>query len=80
MIKTEIVENNFIKTYSNNNKMIRPIYDRLGKEINPDALYSEAVDIVVNGLPRYEYEETEIEIESEQEDLDETMQPLNDSM
>lgn len=66
MIKTEIAGNNLIKTYSDNNKMIKPFYDRLGKEINPNALYSEAIDIVVNGLPRYEYTETDIPIDEQE--------------
>lgn len=67
MIKTEQISDRLIKSYSDNNKMIKPTYDRLGKPINPDAMYDEAIDIIVDGMPRYDYEETDIEIEIEDE-------------
>lgn len=67
MIRIEKLKDGF-KTYSDENYMIRPILDRLGKEINPNAIYDEAEDIEVDGKPRFDYEETdikrEIEIES----------------
>ena len=66
MIIIEQISEKLIKSYSDNNKMIKPIYDRLGKPINPDAKYAEAIDIIVNGQPRYNYVETNIEIEEEQ--------------
>lgn len=68
MIKTEQINERLIKSYSDNNKMIKPVYDRLGKPINPDAMYDEAVDIIVDGMPRYDYEETDIDIEIEIEE------------
>ena len=63
MIKVEKMENNF-KTYSDKYK-IRPILDRLGEAINPNAIYDVAEDIEVNGQPRFDYEETDIEKEVE---------------
>lgn len=70
MIKIEKIENGF-KIYSDKNYMIRPILDRLEKEINPNAIYDEAEDIEVDGQPRFDYEETdikrEIELEIEEE-------------
>lgn len=67
MIKTEQISERLIKSYSDNNKMIRPVFDRLGKPINPNALYAEAIDIIVNGQPRYDYIETDQEIVAEAE-------------
>ena len=66
MIVIEQTENGF-KTYSDENYMIKPILDRLGKEINSNAMYDEAEDIEVNGQPRFDYEETDIKREIEQE-------------
>lgn len=65
MIKTEVISERLIKSYSDNNKKIKPTFDRLGKEINPNAVYGEAIDIIVNGQPRYDYIETDQEIEAE---------------
>lgn len=65
MVKTRPDENNenIIISYSDNGKQIRPVFDRLDKPIREDALYSEAYDIIVNGMPRYDYIETDIDIE-----------------
>ena len=65
MIKVEKTENGF-RTYSDEDYMIRPILDRLGKEINLSAIYEEAEDIEVDGKPRFDYEETNIKIEQEE--------------
>lgn len=62
MIKTEAINERLIKSYSDNNKMIKPIFDRLGKEINPNAVYDEAIDVIVDGQPRYDYIETDQDI------------------
>lgn len=69
MIKIEKIENGF-KIYSDENYMIRPILDRLGKEINPNAIYDEAEDIEVDGQPRFDYEETDIKREIIDENLE----------
>lgn len=66
MIKAEIINERLIKSYSDNNKMIKPTYDRLGKEINPNASYDIAIDIIVDGQPRYDYVETDQDIEAEE--------------
>lgn len=66
MIKIEKIESGF-RTYSDEDYMIRPILDRLGKEINPNAMYDEAEDIEVNGFPRFDYIETDIKREIEEE-------------
>lgn len=63
MIVIEKIDDRLIKSYSDSNKIIKPVYDRLGKAINPYAAYSEAIDIIVNGQPRYDYVETDIDIE-----------------
>ena len=75
MIKVEKIEDNY-KTYSDEGFMIRPIFDRLGQEINPNAIYDEAEDIEVEGQPRFDYEETDIKREEEinEEDFDENME------
>lgn len=73
MIKTEQISEKLIKSYSDNNKMIKPVFDRLGKDINPNAMFDEAVDIIVDGKPRYDYVETDIDaIAYEQEKQDRT--------
>ena len=66
MIKIEKIETGF-RTYSDEDYMIKPILDRLGKEINPEAIYDEAEDIEVDGQPRFDYEETDIKREIEPE-------------
>ena len=71
MIVIEKIDDELIKSYSDSNKMIKPVYDRIGKEINPNAVYGEAIDIIVNGQPRYDYVETDIDIEVEEEVLEE---------
>lgn len=66
MIKIEKIETGF-RTYSDEDYMIRPILDRLGNEINLNAMYDEAEDIEVDGYPRFDYEETDIKREIEEE-------------
>lgn len=75
MIKIEKTEEGF-RTYSDEDYMIRPILDRLGNEINLNAMYDEAEDIEVNGYPRFEYEETNIkrEVEENEEIIVEDME------
>lgn len=68
MIKTELLDERLIKSYSDGNKMIKPVYDRLGKAINSNAIYDVAIDVIVDGNPRYCYEETDIEIKHINED------------
>ena len=69
MVKLRLADDNanIVISYSDEGKMIKPVYDRLGKPIKDDALYSEACDIIVNGMPRYDYIETDIEIEKEEQ-------------
>lgn len=62
MIKIEKIETGF-RTYSDEDYMIRPILDRLGNEINSNAMYDEAEDIEVDGYPRFDYIETDIKRE-----------------
>ena len=69
MIVIERIENG-CKTYSDEDYMIKPIYDRLGKPINPNALYETAEDIEVDGYPRFDYEETDIKREIIDENLE----------
>lgn len=71
MIVIEKIDDRLVKSYSDINKMIKPIFDRMGKEINTNAAYGEAIDIIVNGKPRYDYVETDIDIEVEEEVLEE---------
>lgn len=72
MIVHEFFEDNTLcKTYSDNNKMVKQVLDRLGKPIREDAIYAEAVDMVIDGKPRYDYVETDIDIEVEEEVLEE---------
>ena len=71
MIKTEQISDKLIKSYSDNNKMIKPVFDRLGKPINPNALYDEAVDIIVDGKPRFDYVETDEDVELNNEETTE---------
>lgn len=68
MIKTEQISERLIKTYSDSNKMIKPVFDRLGKPINENAIYDEAVDIIVDGKPRFDYAETDIDIVKDYEE------------
>ena len=76
MIKIEKLEQGF-RTYSDKDYMIRPILDRLGKEINPNAIYDEADDIEVEGQPRFDYEETNIKIEKNEEIEEEILNEEN---
>lgn len=69
MIKIEKTKEGF-RTYSDEDYMIKPILDRLGREINSNAIYDEAEDIEVDGQPRFDYIETDIKREIE-EDLNE---------
>lgn len=68
MIKTEQISDKLIKSYSDNNKMIKPVNDRLGKPINENAIYDEAVDIIVDGKPRFDYAEPDIDIVKDYEE------------
>ncbi len=68
MIKTEQISERLIKTSSDRNKMIKPVFDRLGKPINENAMYDEAVDVIVDGHPRYDYVETDIDIVKDYEE------------
>ena len=77
MIVIEKIDDILVKSYSDINKKIKPIFDRLGKEINPHAKYDIAVDIIVNGQPRYDYVETDIDIEVEEE-TDEAVEEVNE--
>ena len=66
MIVIERYENtNLWITRSDAGVKIKPVFDRLGKEI-ADFNYNEAIDIDVDGYPRYDYEETEEVIEQEE--------------
>lgn len=59
MIKKVIIENTDLwLTKSDSGFKIKQVADRLGQPI-PDVEYGEAVDIDVNGQPRYDYIETE---------------------
>ena len=82
MIVIEKIDDILVKSYSDINKKIKPIFDRLGKEINPHAKYDIAVDIIVNGQPRYDYVETDIDIEVEEEtaeeETDEAVEEVNE--
>ena len=80
MIITEQIDERLIKSYSDRGKMITPAYDRLGKEFNSQALYSEAIDIIVDGMPRFGYNETEIDVEVERldDELNETEIEMHD--
>lgn len=63
MIIKEVYNEKLIKTYSDSGLKIKPIYDRIGNPINENARYETAIDIIVNGEPRYDYEETDEPIE-----------------
>lgn len=72
MIVHEFFENNTLcKTYSDNNKMVKQVMDRLNRPIRENAIYAEAVDMVIDGQPRYDYVETDIDIEVEEETTEE---------
>ena len=59
MIKIKRIENtNLWLTKSDSGFKIKQVVDRLGQPI-PDVEYNEAIDIDVNGQPRYDYIETE---------------------
>ena len=62
-IQTEVLSERLIRSYSDNNKKIKPVFDRLGKPISEHALYDRADDIIVDGKPRYDYVETDIDVE-----------------
>lgn len=53
MIKEEILDNKFIRHYSDSNKYIR--------KVGADEEYCEAIDLISNN---YQYEETEKEIDN----------------
>lgn len=75
MIDTELRNDGLILSYSTNGKQIKPIYDRLGKPISKNTIYEDgrAIDIIVDGKPRYDYVETDIDaIAYEQEKQDRT--------
>ena len=73
MVKLKLAEDNanIVISYSDEGKMIKPVYDRLGEPIRDDAVYAEAHDIIVNGMPRYDYVETDIDIEKEEKQVEE---------
>lgn len=71
MIKTEQISDKLIKSYSDIGKKIKPVFDRLGKDINPNAEYDEAIDIIVDGKPRYDYVETDEDVELNNEETTE---------
>lgn len=71
MIQHEQIDERLIKSYSDSGVKIKQTYDRLGKPISENAIYDEAIDIIVGGQPRYDYTETDIPIE--QADPDETI-------
>lgn len=83
MIVHEFFENNTLcKTYSDNNKMVKQVMDRLNRPIRENAIYAEAVDMVIDGKPRYDYVETDIDIEVEEEtteDEEETDEVVEES-
>ena len=63
-IQTEVLSERHIRSYSDNNKKIKPVFDRLGKPIREDAVYDgKADDIIVDGKPRYDYVETDEDVE-----------------
>ena len=64
MIDTELRNDGLILSFSTNGKQIKPIFDRLGKPIAEHTIYEDgkAVDIIVDGKPRYDYVETDIDI------------------
>ena len=58
---------NLVMQYSDNFVKITPLFDRLGKEVNKNAQYSVAVDIMVEGgFPRYYYDETSEKLSEEE--------------
>lgn len=67
-IIVERTEDDLFVSKSDNSVKIRPILDRLGKEISQHAIYDVAVDVAVNDEPRYDYVETAIPIEIVNED------------
>lgn len=68
-VDTKRIDERLIKSFSTNGKMIKPIFDRLGKPIREDTVYEDgiAVDMIVDGQPRYDYIETDQEIVAEAE-------------
>ena len=69
LIINRLEENNDLwLTKSDSGYYIKHKVDRMLNEPSDDALYEEAVDIDVNGQPRYEYEETNILIENEEQE------------
>ena len=59
MIKIKRIENTDLwLTKSDSGFKIKQVVDRLGQPI-PDVEYNDAIDIDVNGQPRYDYIETE---------------------
>lgn len=75
MIIINKVEDGFL-TYSDSGLKIKPVYDRLNREINKEALYDDAFDIEVEGKPRFEYEETDIkrEVIENEESINKSME------
>ena len=67
MIQHEQIDERLIKSYSDNGVKIKQAYDRLGKPINENAVYDKAIDVIVNGQPRYDYVETNIPIQEREE-------------
>lgn len=64
-VDTKKLNEKHIKSFSTNGKKIRPVFDRLGKPISEHAKYDDgiAIDIIVDGKPRYDYVETDEDVE-----------------
>lgn len=69
MIKIKRLDDRLIKSYSDENKKIKPVSDRLGGPINEDTIYNDgiAIDIIViedgKEVPRNTYVETNLDID-----------------
>lgn len=72
-VDTERIDERIIKSFSTNGKKIRPVFDRLGKPIAEHTKYDDgiAIDIIVDGKPRYDYVETDEDVELNNEETTE---------
>ena len=68
MIIQEPYNENLIKTYSDKGVKIKPVYDRIGNKISEHAIYSVAIDIIIDGQARYDYAETDEPVEKTKEE------------
>lgn len=66
MIDIELRNDGLILSFSTNGKQIKPIFDRLGKPIAEYTIYKDgkAVDIIVDGDPRFDYVETDFDVDT----------------